>query len=270
MIEWLPTLVVLLAAGTLAGLIAGLLGVGGGIVVVPVLFHLFGLAGIDEAVRMKLAVGTSLATIVATAWSSAGAHWRKGNVDAVFLKDFGPFVVAGVLGGAALASVVPPQALTALFAFVALGVCLQIAFGTPSWRLGEKLPGGWARAAIGSGIGMISALMGIGGGTLTVPLLTFYGTPIHRAVGSSAAMGFVIGVPGMLGFILGGWGAPALPPFSLGYVSLIGLILIAPASMAAAPLGAKLAGRMNVIWLRRAFALFLAASAARMLWRVLN
>lgn len=268
--SWLLFVPILLAAGVFAGLIAGLLGVGGGIVIVPVLYHLFTLAGIDEAVRMKLAVGTSLATIVATAWSSAGAHWRSGNVDVSFLKSYGPFVAAGVLAGAAVASMVRGPVLTAVFAVVALAVALQIAFGSPGWRLGEQPPGGWLKAVVGGAIGIISAMMGIGGGTLTVPFLTFYGTPVHRAVGTSAAMGFIIGVPGAVGFIVGGWGHFALPPFSLGYVSLAGLILIAPASMAAAPFGARMAGRLDTRRLKRIFALFLAISAARMLWRVLN
>ncbi|MBI2235636.1 MAG: sulfite exporter TauE/SafE family protein [Magnetospirillum sp.] len=211
----------LLAAGAAAGVVAGLLGVGGGIVVVPVLFHLFTQLGIDEAVRMKLAVGTSLATIVVTAWSSAGAHWKRGTVDRGFLKAWGP-----------------------------------------------ALPKGAARVALGGTIGALSAMMGIGGGTLTVPVMTLFGTPVHRAVGTAAAMGFVIGVPGTLAFMATGLGVAGRPPFSLGYVSLAGLALIAPTSMVCAPYGARLAHRLDARPLRRVFAVFPVLTSARMFWQI--
>lgn len=266
----LPFALVLLAAGAAAGVIAGLLGVGGGIVIVPVLFHLFTQLGIDEAVRMKVAVGTSLATIVATAWSSASAHWRRGNVDTTFLKGYGPVIFAGVLVGTMLATWVRGPVLTGVFAVVALAVATHIAFGKPHWRLGEHLPKGPGRVAIGGAIGALSAMMGIGGGTMTVPVMTLYGYPVHRAVGTAAAMGFVIGVPGTLGFVLGGWDAPLRPPFSLGYVSLLGLVLIAPTSMLCAPLGARLAHALDTRALRRVFAAFLALTSLRMVWTILT
>lgn len=233
--------------------------------VVPVLYYLFGHLGVDEAVRMKLAVGTSLATIVATAWSSAGAHWRHGNVDRSFLKSFGPFVLGGVLLGAAIASMARGPVLTGLFATVALLAAAQIAFGNPDWRLGDRPPAGLGRVAIGGTIGALSAMLGIGGGVFMVPMMTMYGFPVHRAVGTAAAMGFIIGVPGMAGFMAGGLGMVGLPPLSLGYVSLTGLALIAPSSMLCAPLGAHLAQRLDTALLRRVFAFFLALTALRML-----
>ncbi len=258
----------LLLTGAGAGVIAGLLGVGGGIVVVPVLFHLFTQLGIDEAVRMKLAVGTSLATIVVTAWSSAGAHWKRGTVDRSFLKAWGPMVLVGVVAGSLLASLTRGPLLTGVFATVALMVAAQIAFARPEWRLGDELPKGAARMALGGIIGALSAMMGIGGGTLTVPVMTLFGTPVHRAVGTAAAMGFVIGVPGTLAFMATGLGAEGRPPFSLGYVSLVGLALIAPTSMYCAPYGARLAHRLDARPLRRVFAGFLVLTSARMFWQI--
>lgn len=268
--QWITVAALLLAAGAGAGVVAGLLGVGGGIVVVPVLFHLFTHLGIDEAVRMKLAVGTSLATIVATAWASARAHYKRGTVDREFLRAYGPPIVLGVLVGSATASLVRGPVLTGVFAAVALVVAAHIAFGNPRWRLGEAPPQGLARWPLGGAIGALSAMMGIGGGTLTVPVMTLFGFPVHRAVGTAAAMGFVIGVPGTLGFVLGGFGQAGLPPFSLGYVSLAGLALIAPTSMLCAPYGARLAHRLDTKALRRVFAVFLGFTSLRMFWSILT
>ncbi|MEW5728670.1 MAG: sulfite exporter TauE/SafE family protein [Pseudomonadota bacterium] len=270
LLDLLPFAALLLVAGAGAGVIAGLLGVGGGIVVVPVLYYLFTHLGVDEAVRMKVAVGTSLATIVATAWSSASAHWKKGTVDADFLRSYGPVIIAGVLLGSAIAASTRGPVLTAVFASVALVVAAQIAFGSPHWTLGSQLPRGAGRIAIGTVIGTLSAMMGIGGGTMTVPVMTMYGYPVHRAVGTAAAMGFLIGVPGTLGFVVGGWDVPGRPPASLGYVSLLGLVLIAPTSMLLAPVGAKLAHKLDTRVLRRVFAVFLGLTSLRMFFGILS
>lgn len=269
LMDLLPFAALLLVAGAGAGIIAGLLGVGGGIVVVPVLYHLFTHLGVDESVRMKVAVGTSLATIVATAWSSASAHYRRGTVDPEFLKGYGPVIVGGVLLGTAIAAWVRGPVLTGVFAVVALVVSVQIAFGSPNWKLGEHLPKGLGRVGIGTAIGALSAMMGIGGGTMTVPVMTMYGYPVHRAVGTAAAMGFVIGVPGAIGFVVGGWDVSARPPGSLGYVSLVGLALIAPTSMLMAPVGARLAHKLNTKALKRVFAVFLGLTSLRMFYGIL-
>lgn len=266
----LPFAAILLVAGAFAGIIAGLLGVGGGIVVVPVLFNVFTQLGVDESIRMQVAVGTSLATIVATAWSSAAAHYKRGTVDRDFLKGYGPYIVVGVFLGSAIASHVKGPVLTTVFATVALVVALQIAFGRPEWKLGDSMPKGGLRAGIGTAIGAISAMIGIGGGSLTVPAMTMYGSPVHRAVGTAAATGFIIGIPGTIGFIIGGWNAPALPPASVGFISLVGLLMIAPTSVLCAPFGARLAHRMNTTVLRRVFAFFLAVNSVRMYWTVFN
>ncbi|MCA1908284.1 MAG: sulfite exporter TauE/SafE family protein [Magnetospirillum sp.] len=261
---------ILLAAGAAGGLAAGLLGVGGGIVIVPVLFHLFTSLGLDEAVRMHVAVGTSLATIIATSVSSTRSHWRKGAVDMDLLKQWGPFILLGVILGTAIAGYVRGPALTGVFAVVASFVALHMALGKKDWHIAESLPQNPVKALIGMVIGGFSAMMGIGGGTLSVPILTLFRFPIHRAVGTAAAIGFIIAIPGAIGFVLTGWNVDGRPPFSLGYINLLGVALILPTSMAMAPIGAKLAHSLNTQALRRAFALFLALTAVRMFASILT
>ncbi len=259
---WLVPL--LLLAGAFAGLLAGLLGVGGGIVVVPALYHIFSYLGIDPEVRMHLAVGTSLATIIPTSIRSVRAHHLRGSFDRHLFIQWTPAMIIGVLLGTWLANLADFTVLTAVFATVALLVSLYMAFGNPDWRLGEQLPGPVWNQPIAATIGAISAMMGIGGGTMSVPVLHLYGTPIHRAVGTAAGFGMVIAVPGALGFIVGGWNAPALPEFSLGYVNWLGFLLIVPATVALVPTGARLAHSLSQKGLRRAFAVFLGLTAVRM------
>jgi len=264
LLELLPLAALLLLTGAIAGLAAGLLGVGGGIVIVPVLFHLFGQQGIEPGLRMHLAVGTSLATIVVTAWRSVRSHHARGAVDVALLRSWIAPVLAGALAGSALAGFAGGRALALVFATVALGVALHMAFGRESWRLAPQLPRGAGRTALGASIGFLSLLMGLGGGTLGVPLLSLFGLPIHRAVGTAAGLGLVIGVPGAISFAVSGWGAAGLPPFSLGYVNLLGFVLIVPATWLAAPVGARLAHRAPQRTLRRLFALFLVITSLRM------
>jgi uncharacterized membrane protein YfcA len=262
--ELLPLAVLLLLTGAVAGLAAGLLGVGGGIVIVPVLFQVFTQQGIDPAVRMHLAVGTSLATIVVTAGRSVRSHHARGAVDVTLLRGLAVPVLAGVLVGGALAGLAAGLALTLVFATVALLVALHMAFGRESWRIAARLREGAGRLGVGAGIGFFSVLMGLGGGTLGVPVLTLFGLPIHRAVGTAAGLGLVIGVPGALSFAASGWGQPGLPPYSLGYVNALGFALIVPATWVAAPIGARLAHAAPQRTLRRLFALFLVATSLRM------
>lgn len=233
--------------------------------IVPTLFHLFSEIGIDPAVRMHLAVGTSLATIVATAGRSAASHRRRGAVDEVLLRSWVAPVLAGVLAGSLAAPFASGAILTGVFAIVALAVALHMAFGRESWRVADAVPTGAARLAVGAGIGFVSLLMGIGGGTLGVPILTLFGVPIHRAVGTAAGLGLVVGIPGTLVFAASGWGAAALPPFSIGYVNALGFALIVPATFVAAPVGARLSHAAPQRTLRRIFAAFLALTSARML-----
>ena len=268
MMEITPDLImmagVLLVSGVAAGLIAGLLGVGGGIVVVPVLFHVFTLLDIPDAVRMHLAVGTSLATIIPTAISSARSHNKRGAVDWGILKSWAPTVAAGVIAGSVAAKYSSAAALQILFGVLALFVAFNMASGRTDKKIADQLPNEPWRGLMGGGIGFFSAMMGIGGGTFSVAIMTIFGSPIHRAVGTASALGLVIAVPGALGFAVSGLGVEGRPPYSIGYISLMAFVFIVPTTVLSAPLGARLAHRLNVLALKRVFAAFLAVTAIRM------
>lgn len=260
----------LVGTGLVAGVIAGLLGVGGGIVVVPVLFESLGVLGVADDVRMHVAVGTSLASVLATSVASARAHHKKGNLDLDLLKAFAPGIFLGTLIGTALAGSVQGAVLTLVFAGVAICVALFMGLTRPGVQLRPAPPSGIAGRGLSGGfIGGFSAMMGIGGGTLAVPFFSACGVPVHRAVGTAAAIGFIVALPGSAGFVLAGWGDQALPNLSMGFVNLLGLLVIAPATTLTVPLGAKIAHRLSPLALRRAFAIFLLLSAARMLTRFL-
>ena len=252
--------------GLIAGVLAGLLGVGGGIVIVPVLYHLFTLLGIDESVRMHMAVGTSLATIIPTSIMSSRAHRRRGSLDMGLIRRLMPGVVAGVVAGSLASRVLSGSVLTAVFAVMALLVALNMAFKRDGFALRDGLPGPVGTALMGSGIGGVSTLMGIGGGTLSVPILNALRVPMHTAVGTGAMLGMVISVPGALAFVLNGLDVPLRPPLSLGYVNLLGMALIVPATMATTGWGATLAHRIDAKRLRQVFAAFLALTALRMFY----
>jgi uncharacterized membrane protein YfcA len=259
---------VLLVSGVFTGLTAGLLGVGGGIVIVPILFHLFTTLGVDADVRMHVAVGTSLATIIATSMSSLRAHHKRGGVDTDLLRSWGPAIFTGVLIGSLLSGYVKGPVLMTVFATVGVIVALHMAFSNPSLKIADGLPVGLPKQALAGTIGMVSAMMGIGGGTLSVPVLTLFGFPVHSAVGSASAIGLIIGIPGTIAFIATGWEATHLPPLSLGYVNLLAFALILPTSMYFAPIGARLAYKLDTRNLRRIFAVFLAITAVRMFYTV--
>lgn len=258
----------LLVTGAIAGILAGLLGVGGGIVIVPVLFLLFPFLGVEDAVLMHLAVGTSLATIIPTSIMSARTHHAKGGVDFDLLKSWGPAIFIGVILGAWAGTNAKGETLTLVFAIVAILVALNMAFRSNTMIIGTVLPGGPLRYAMGLVIGGFSVVMGIGGGTLSVPILTAYSYPIRRAVGTASAIGLIIAVPGAISFIIGGLGNDLLPPFSIGYANLLGFALIVPATMKMAPVGARLAHRIDPAKLKLAFALFLFLTACRMFYNV--
>jgi uncharacterized membrane protein YfcA len=255
----------LLATGLVAGTLAGLLGVGGGIVIVPVLYHLFTLLGIDESVRMHVAVGTSLATIIPTSIMSSRAHRKKGSLDMALIKRLMPSVVVGVIAGSIASRYLSGAVLTAVFATVALVVALNMAFKKDGFAVGNGLPGTAGTALLGGGIGGISTLMGIGGGTLSVPILNALRVPMHTAVGTGAMLGMVISFPGALAFLYNGLGVPLRPPLSFGYVNLLGMALIVPATMLTTGFGAKLAHSIDARRLRQVFAAFLALTSLRML-----
>ena len=260
---WLVPL--LATTGLIAGLLAGLLGVGGGIVVVPVLYYLFSYLGIDPSVRMHLAVGTSLATIIPTSLRSVRAHIHRGGFEPELFKAWAPAVFAGSILGTWLATLADFSVLTSVFGIVGMVMALQMGFGNSSWRLGTSLPRGPASLAFPLMIGSLSAMMGIGGGTFSVPALTLFGTPMHRAVGTASGFGLVISIPAAVGFAIGGWNMPGLAPFSLGYVNVPGLLLIVPMTVLTVPLGARLAHTLSQHRLRQLFGIFLGITASRML-----
>tara|TARA_R110002110_G_scaffold322150_8_gene534579 strand:+ start:12150 stop:12983 length:834 start_codon:yes stop_codon:yes gene_type:complete len=270
LVELAPFAAGLIVTGLAAGVLAGLLGVGGGIVIVPVLYHVFTLLGIDEAVRMHLAVGTSLGTIILTSVRSVRAHAKKGAVDWPMLRSWALPILVGVAVGTVIAVFVSGDALTGVFASIAILVAANLAFGKESWRLGTKLPGRPVQYSVASVIGMLSALMGIGGGTFAVIFMTLYGKNPREAVATSSGLGVLIAVPAVVGFMIAGWGDPLLPPFSLGYVNLIGMAFIAPLTVLAAPWGAAIAHAISHKALIRAFALFLALTSIQMFWRLLG
>jgi len=264
---WLVPLLAL--TGLLAGVLAGLLGIGGGIVIVPALYYVFGAIGVDTDIRMHLAVGTSLATIVPTSIRSSLAHHRRGSFDTALFGRWAPGIFPGALLGTWVANNIEFTALTFVFAVVALCVSFYMGFGGKDLRIRTAPPGHMGSAFITVLIGTLSTMMGIGGGTLSVPIMTLFGVPIHRAVGTAAGLGMVIAIPGLIGFMIGGAGAAGLPPLSIGYVNWLGFALIVPTTILAVPLGAHLAHALNPRPLRKAFAFFLGITAVRMLWDTL-
>lgn len=249
-------------AGVLAGLIAGLFGVGGGTVIVPALFYAFSVLRLGGEGNLHTAVGTSLAVIIATSIRSLGAHRIHGAVDEVVLRAWTPWVGLGGAVGAALAGMASDEALGVIYGICVMLVAAQMGLGKESWRLAPDLPVGWLRRVLGTGIGLLSAMMGVGGGALGGMLMTLSGRSIHQAIATASGFGLAIGVPATLGFIAFGWDAPGRPPLSLGYVNVPAAIVMGVLTTAVAPYGAKLAHRLDRMTLRRAFAVFLAFTAA--------
>jgi uncharacterized membrane protein YfcA len=256
----------LVLTGVIAGILAGLLGVGGGIVIVPVLFWVFGLLAMPAETSMHLAVGTSLATIVATSWASMRAHSRRGSVDKPLLHLWGPAIFAGAAVGGVAAKYIDGNGLRLIFGIIALLVSINMALPRQLKVSDELPPSPWINRTIAAVIGLFSALMGTGGGTLSVPTLAAFSFPIHRAVGTASFIGMLIGIPAVVGFIWSGYGVADRPPLSLGFVSLPAVALIFPMTMIMAPVGVRLAHRLNQRRLKIAFAVFLFITAARMLY----
>jgi len=267
--DWLILGAAMLATGCVAGVLAGLFGIGGGIVIVPVLETTLGILGVDPAIRMHVAVGTSLATIIPTSLSSARAHHRRGAVDVAIVRRWAIYVLAGALLGAWIASGVHSRVLALVFATLALLVALKMVLLPESRNLTDGIPNGPLVPLIPTSIGCFSSMMGIGGGTFSVMTLTLFNEPIHRAVGTAALFGLVISLPGTLGFMVAGWHDARIPPGSIGYVSLIGFALIAPATALAAPLGAKIAHGFAPKRLSMLFGLFLVIASSRLFYRAL-
>jgi uncharacterized membrane protein YfcA len=258
------------AAGVAGGLIAGLLGVGGGIVIVPVLFTVLEAVGTDPEIAIKVAVATSLATIMLTSLSSARSHHSRGAVDYTLLRQWALPVIIGVIIGTMVAGFAPGRVLTAVFGTVALLVALNMVLRRNAKPVADTFPNGVLRSFYGLVIGVISAMMGIGGGSLSVPIMTTYGYDMRKAVGTASAIGFCIAIPGAIGYVVAGWGVSGLPAGSLGYINLIAFAAVAPLTVLFAPVGARIAHTVSESALRMAFAVFLVATAIRMFWSLLG
>jgi uncharacterized membrane protein YfcA len=266
----------LLVSGAITGILAGVFGVGGGAVIVPVLYELFGVVGVPNELKMPLAVGTSLAIIIPTSIRSFQTHRAKGAVDMEVLRAWAVPVVVGVIAGSLIARYAPPGVFKLVFVLVA---------GLSAWRLltgrelnfGAGMPGPVGMAATGGIIGVLSSLMGIGGGQLGNLVMMAYGRTIHNAVATSSGLGVLISIPGALGYVYAGWPKAAeFPtvaaiqfPFALGYVSLIGFLLFIPTSMWTAPIGARLAHALPKRKLELAFGAFLLIVCLRFVWDLL-
>lgn len=259
----------LLAIGGVAGVIAGLLGVGGGIVLVPAFLYAFTTLGYDGPMIMQVCLATSLATIAATSARSVRGHHAKGAVDWDILRGWAPGIAIGSIVGVVAASGLKSTVLMIVFGVLGSLVGLYIAFGRDNWKLGERMPTGLGRAITGPVIGFLSVLMGIGGGSFGVPLMRLHGVPIHRAIGTASGFGMVIAVPSVIGFLLTGWGTPGRPPLTLGMVNLPAFVLVVGTTMITTPWGVRLAHAMNAKPLKRVFGGFLIIVALNMLRKAL-
>lgn len=266
----LPLAALLLVTGAFAGVIAGLLGVGGGIVLVPAFLFIFVQLGFESAYVMQICLATSLATIIVTSIRSVAKHHAKGAVDIDILKAWAPGIVTGALVGVVLANYLGSDALRAIFGVLVFVVGLWITFGRNHWRLAEEMPTGVTRATLSTLVGGLSTLMGIGGGSFGVPLMTLYGRPIHRAVATAAGFGLLIAVPSVAGFLFSPVPAEVRPPLTIGSVNLIAFGLVIAMTWLTTPLGVTIAHKMDPGPLKRLFGVFLLAVALRMLWGALT
>jgi uncharacterized protein len=262
----LPELAFLLVAvGALSGFLAGVFGIGGGAILVPVFYECFRLAGVPLEARMPLCIGTSLAIIIPTSIRSYRAHRDRGAVDMEILKAWWLPVLTGVILGSITARYAPERLFKIVFVMVAYSAAARLLLARASWKFGDDFPKGALMKAYGFVVGLLSTLMGIGGGLFSNLLMTFYGRPIHQAVATSSALAVLISIPGALGYVYAGWpaaahypGVAALQlPFAIGYVSLIGAVLVMPTSLLTAPLGVRAAHAMSKRTLETAFGCYL-------------
>lgn len=258
----------LLLAGAVTGVLSGLFGVGGGAVLVPVLFEVFGFAGIDETVGLPLAIGTSLAVIIPTSIRSFRGHYARGVADLTILRRWALPILVGVIIGAVIARYADPWVFLIVFIGVSIINAVKLLFGKDSWKLSDTLPSLWPMSIIGAVIGLLSSLMGVGGGVMATMVQTLCGRPILNSIATSSGVGVLISIPATLGYIYAGWpkmtAEPALlPPLSLGYVSLIGVALLLPMTVLTAPIGVRIAHAIPKRSLEIGFGLFLLIVSAR-------
>lgn len=243
--EALPIIAMMLAAGAVGGLLAGLLGVGGGIIIVPVLELALTMIGTDPAIRMHVAVATSLATIIPTSIASTRAHHARGAVDFALVRRWALPILLGSILGTWIAAQVESNTLIAIFGVVALLVAVKMMLPLEGKRVAPDVPKGMLILSLPTSIGTLSSMMGIGGGTFSVSVLTLMSKPIHKAVGTAALFGLFISLPGTAGFMVAGWGHPSLPIGNVGFVSILGFVLISPMTVLVAPYGAKIAHSLS-------------------------
>lgn len=264
----LQLLLFLLASGALAGVLAGLLGVGGGIVLVPAFYYGFSLLGFESPELMQICIATSLATIVVSSARSLLAHNKRGAVDWQILRGWAPGIVIGAMIGVLVAALLRSTALQVVFGTLATIVGLYMAFGRASWRIRPDMPGPLGRALISPVVGFLSVLMGIGGGSLGVPLMTLHGVAIHRAVATAAGFGLLIASPSVIGFAF--FDIEVRPPYTLGAINLPAFAIIISMTLVTAPIGARLAHSMDASRLKRVFGVFLILVAANMLRKTIG
>lgn len=262
-----PLVLILMAVGAFAGVLAGLLGVGGGIVLVPAFFYLFDGMGYGSDQLMQVCLATSLATIIVTSARSVLAHNRKGAVEWSILRAWAPGIALGALVGVMVVAQLRTATLQAIFGVLVFIISLYMAFGRAEWRIGDEMPKGVVRVALSPVIGFLSVLMGIGGGSFGVPLMTLHGVAIHRAVATAAGFGITIALPSAVAFLL----TPIAdaPPYTVGAVNIPAFLIVIAMTVFTAPLGAILAHRLNARLLKRVFAGFLAIVALNMLRKAL-
>ena len=253
-----------MVAGVATGILAGLFGIGGGAIIVPVLYEIFRILGVPEEVRMQLCIGTSMAIIIPTAIRSYRAHLAKGAVLKDVVRRWAIPAVLGVAVGSAMAYFAPSVVFKLVFMIMVTLIGLKLLFGRDDWRLADEFPGGVTMSGYGFLIGLISSFMGVSGGSISNVIQMLYGKPLHNAVATSAGLGVPITVAGTIGFMIAGWPKMALlPPLSIGYVSLLGVVIMAPVSSFTASYGARLSHRLSKRQLEIGFGLFLLLVSAR-------
>lgn len=255
--HWITYVLSLLAAGVVSGFASGLFGVGGGIVRIPLFLFLFPIFGVHASVVMHLAAGTSLTLAIPSSVSASRAQYKAGNIDISFLKTWIPGLVLGVVLGLFVMRYVSSRFLVQVFAFIILAVSVQMFFTTKDFKLTSDVPGGIVRSIMAFIIGGSSTMVGLTGGSFTTPALTAFGYSIHRSIAVATAGGLFISVIGTVGSVFNGIHVPGRPVFSLGYVDLTSVVVMAPVVLLAAPYGVKLANRLSQDRLRRVFAVFL-------------
>jgi len=266
----LQMLILLMVIGGVAGVLAGLLGVGGGIVLVPSFFYAFQTLGYDGPQLMQMCLATSLATIIVTSVRSVLSHNKKGAVDWTILRGWGLGIAIGAVVGVLVASSLRSSTLQGLFGVLGVVIGLYLGLGKSEWRLGDGMPKGIKRAVLSPIVGFLSVLMGIGGGSFGVPLMSLYNTPIHRAVATAAGFGVIIAVPSVAGFLLLPIDAASRPPYTVGAVNVPAFLVVIAMTLITAPWGVKLAHAMDPKPLKRVFAVFLTLVALNMLRKALG